>query len=217
MSLKSSASNVSYDNGPFGGNDAWTINFGYSVQDSFYLGARTQITEADFYVWEFPGDTMLSVDWQISGGASVGCPPGGCHGTADTTNSHHQGLLTDIYVGGLGYDIDLIKLTDLPVPSMGSGTYWLTLQNASVSSGDPVYWDENSGVGCGGWNGSGLGCPSSARESAIGTIPSESFTVDGYTVPGQNGPGETPEPGSIVLFGSGMLGMAGILRRGLME
>ena len=27
--------------------------------------------------------------------------------------------------------------------------YWLNLQNATSAGGDPVYWDENSGVGCG--------------------------------------------------------------------
>ena len=46
---------------------------------------------------------------------------------------------------------------------VGNGD-WLTLANAAVPSGDPVYWDENNG-------------PSAAEESAIGTIPSESFNV----------------------------------------
>ena len=57
-----------------------------------------------------------------------------------------------------------------------SGTYWVNLFNASVPSGDPVYWDENSGQGC-----HSTGCPSQAYESAVGTIPSESFDVAGFS------------------------------------
>jgi hypothetical protein len=71
-----------------------------------------------------------------------------------------------------------------------------------VPSGDPVYWDENSGAGC-----KSIGCPSQASESAVGTIASEAFTIIGTAA--------TPEPSSILLFGSGILGLAGVLRRKL--
>jgi hypothetical protein len=69
-----------------------------------------------------------------------------------------------------------------------------------VNNGDPIYWDENSG-------------PSSASESEVGTIPSESFTILG----GTTGTSSTsvPEPSSIMLLGSGILGLAGLLRRKL--
>ena len=45
-----------------------------------------------------------------------------------------------------------------------------------------------------------------AYENTIGSIPSEHFTL--------TGPGGTnsPEPSSILLFGSGILGLAGVLR-----
>jgi PEP-CTERM motif len=46
----------------------------------------------------------------------------------------------------------------------------------------------------------------------LGTIPSETFTLTGTTGSG----GTTPEPASILLFGSGVLGIAGVLRRRLM-
>jgi PEP-CTERM motif len=87
--------------------------------------------------------------------------------------------------------------------NFGSGTYWLNLQNAQSKLDDYFFWDENSGKGCG-----GSGCPSSASENAVGTIPSESFTIYG-------GGGTTPEPSSVMLFGSGILGLAGVLRRRL--
>jgi PEP-CTERM motif len=184
-----------YDNGPVNGTtDAWTINFGYVVSDTFTVGAGGGSGfSVDFAVWEFPGDTMQTVDWSITqteNGTGVG-------GTANATDKY---LSTNQY----GYNIDLIHIST-PIGQLNAGTYWLNLFNATVASGDPVYWDENSGKGCG-----GSGCPSSASESAVGTIPSEAFTVN-YS----GGTGSTPEPSSIMLFGSGLLGLAGLLRRKL--
>ena len=185
-----------YDNGPINGTtDAWTINFGYIVSDTFT--ASGNMTGFSFGVWEFPGDTLSSVDWSVTtqenGGNTI------ASGTASGANLSDSFISTNQY----GYDIDLIKATAAATLTSGS-SYWLNLQNASVPSGDPVYWDENSGVGCG-----GSGCPSKASESALGTIPSEAFTV------GMGGTGTVPEPSSIMLFGSGILGLAGLLRRKL--
>ena len=197
------AQNWSYDNGPINGTtDAWTINFGYIVSNTFTAGGAT--TGFEFGAWEFPGDSLSSVDWSVStqenGGTFIAqgtakgcCGPGGSGGS-----------LTDTFISSnqYGYNIDLITVTGLNVPTTNGTTYWLNLQNAVVPSGDPVYWDENSGVGCG-----GSGCPSSASESALGTIPSEAVTVGGGTS------GTTPEPGTILLFGTGALGLIGALRR----
>jgi hypothetical protein len=46
-----------------------------------------------------------------------------------------------------------------------------------------------------------------ALDSGVGSIPSESFTIVG------NANGGTPEPASILLFGSGLAGTASLLRR----
>ena len=119
--------------------------------------------------------------------------------------------LTDKFISNnaFGYDIDLITITGLNV-SLNAETYWLNLQNAEAPSGDPIFWEENSGVGCGGNNGKGGGCPSQASENAVGTIPSEAFTIIGT-----GSGGTTPEPDSFILLISGMLGVAGMLRRKL--
>ena len=74
-------------------------------------------------------------------------------------------LTDDISTNQFGYDIDKISASGLNVSA--SGTVWLNLQNAVVPSGDPVYWDENSGSS------------SQAYESAVGTIPSEAFDITG--------------------------------------
>ena len=187
---------ATYDNGPINGTtDAWTINFGYVVSDTFTLASAGTVTGVSFGVWEFPGDTMQTVDYTITStenGTGVGL----------TVNVSDKFISTNQF----GYNIDLISFNSGGVP-LSAGTYWLNLYNATVASGDPVFWDENSGKGCG-----GSGCPSSASESAVGTIPSEAFTIT-YSTGGTSG--TTPEPSSIMLFGSGILGLAGVLRRKL--
>ena len=185
-----------YDNGPINGTtDAWTINSGYVVSDTFSLPVdTTDVASIQFGVWEFPGDVMQTVDFTISS-TENGTGVGGTRNVTDTFISTNQ----------FGYDIDRISFNTGGVP-LNAGTYWLNLMNAVVPSGDPVYWDENSGAGC-----TSRGCPSSASESAVGTIPSEAFTLD-YTY--CCGP-TTPEPSSIMLFGSGILGLAGLLGRKL--
>ncbi len=185
LALASIPALADVNNGPINGTtDAWTINFGYVVSDTFTLSSASTVTSVSFGVWEFPGDTMSTVDWTITAtenGTGVGL----------TSNVTDKYISTNQY----GYNIDLISF-NAGVP-LAAGTYWLNLYNATVPSGDPVYWDENSG-------------PASASESAVGTIPSEAFTI------GTSGTsGSTPEPSSIMLFGSGILGLAGVLRRKL--
>ena len=129
-----------YDNGPINGTtDAWTINFGYIVSDTFTSHNGSNVTGFMFGVWEFPGDTMTSVDWSITSGENSGTVYGS--GTASGGSLSDSFISTNQY----GYDIDKITVSGLNV-ALGSGTYWLNLQNAAVPSGDPVYWDENSGV-----------------------------------------------------------------------
>ena len=202
-SLPAWAQNWSYDNGPINGTtDAWTINFGYIVSDTFGTGpglTNPVVTGFAFGVWEFPGDSMSSVQWSITGGENSGSVAGS--GTASGANLSDTFISTNQF----GYDIDKISVTGLNVSVISGAQYWLNLQNAAVPSGDPVFWDENSGVGCG-----GFACPSSASESAVGTIAGEAFTISGTA-----GTSTTPEPSSIMLFGSGILGLAGVLRRKL--
>ena len=176
---------VAYDNGPANGtSNAWAINFGYIVSDSFIASS---VSGFDIWVWEFPGDRVSAVDWSITSAPLGGTVYGS--GTASGSN------LTDVFVSTnqFGYNIDKISVTGLIAPLSGGGTYWFNLANASVASGNPVYWDENSGAGC-----QSPGCPSQAVESALGTIPSEAFDIAGggvdgpwaCKVPGDSAPAE---------------------------
>src|SRR5271165_6883109 len=156
-----------YDNGPINGNtDAWTINFGLSVSDSFTVpSGLLQATGITFGAWLFPGDSTPSLSVQI--GTS---PFSSNEMTLDGVPTLQIG---DRTTNNFGFDVCTLSAS-WPGVFLAGGTYWITLDNAAVPSGDPMYWDENSGVGCG-----GAGCPSSAQENSVGTIPSEAFTMYG--------------------------------------
>jgi uncharacterized repeat protein (TIGR03803 family) len=156
-----------YDNGPINGNtDAWTINFGFIVSDSFTItNDQTSITGMSFGAWLFPGDTLTSVEVSITSSENGGTS------YFDQTVNFTQGSCNS--TNGFGFNV-CTETGSFSGLTLNAGTYWVNLQNASVPSGDPVYWDENSGVGC-----TGQGCPSQASENTIGSIPSEAFTILG--------------------------------------
>ena len=181
-----------YDNGPTNGTtDGWTINFGFAVSNSFSLESAATINGLNFAAWVLPGDVLQSAEVSITSSEF-----GGTTYFDQTVSFTQSGCVSNQY----GYNVCTESGTFGDV-NLNAGTYWLNLQNASVNTGDPIYWDENSG-------------PSSASENSIGTIPSESFTLIGGTTTSTTN-SSTPEPSSVLLLGSGLLGVAGLLRRKL--
>src|ERR1035441_8290433 len=176
-----------YSNGAYNGtNDGWTINFGFTVSDSFTLSSGA-VSAFHFVYWDASAsDLLTTADLQL-GTTSFG-------GSATTVAFSNTFLGTNQF----GYNLYQADASGLSIPWAGGAGY-ATLGNACSTSGcslnTPIYWDENSG-------------PSTAYENTIGSIPSEAFTIT-------NGPSSTPEPSSIMLFGSGILGLAGVLRRKL--
>lgn len=187
------ADNVLYSNGPYNGTtDAWTINSGFSVSDSFTVSSASTVTYAGGVFWLLQGDTLTSADISF-GTTPFGNDLGNFVGITPVEN-------IDLGSNQFGFELWRYGWHFPPFPPINCYfppcDIFLTMANASTPNGDPVYWDENSG-------------PSTAYENTLGTIPSESFTIFGTPI------GTTPEPSGILLFGSGILALAGALRRTL--
>lgn len=179
-----------YDDGPTDGTtDAWTINFGFAVSNTFTLANQGHVSGLEFAAWLFPGDVLESVEVQMTSEEF-----GGTVYFDQQVNMTQSGCV----INQLGFDLCSESGT-FSGPTLNAGMYWLTLQNAVVNTGDPVYWDENSG-------------PSQASENTVGTLTAESFTILGSTGTTTT-TGTTPEPGTLMLFGSGALGLLGVLRK----
>jgi hypothetical protein len=179
-----------YSNGPINGTiDAWTINFNFEVSDSFTVtGGNSTVNGLSFGAWLAPGDTAISVEVSLTSNEAGG-----------TTFFDQVVSLTQSNCVANQFGFNVCEETgNFNGPQLANGSYWLNLQNAVVNTGDPLYWDENDG-------------PSEASNDAIGTLPSESFTMLGST-----GGGTTPEPGSLLLFASGVVSVAGVVRRKLL-
>ncbi len=180
-----------YDNGPINGTtDGWTINFGFVVSDTFTLFADSTVQGVAFGAWLFPGDVLQTAEVVISSAEF-----GGTIYTDQTISFTKSGCSSNQY----GYNV-CTETGTLANTNLSAGTDWLNLENAVVNTGDPVYWDENSG-------------PSQASENSVGTIPSEAFTILGGGC--CTAPPSTPEPSSFILLGSAILALSGVLGRKL--
>jgi hypothetical protein len=191
LAVAPAMADTSYSNGPYNGTaDAWLINFGFSVSDSFTLDSGSSIYEFDFVYWDASGSDLLTTVDMALGTTSFG-------GTPQTLTA-----FANSYLGTNQYGYYLYEAAYFLGGIPWSGDGFVTLSNACTTSGcsvnTPIYWDENSG-------------PSTAYANTLGSIPSEAFTLGGGCYYCQI----TPEPSSILLFGSGVLGLAGILRRKL--
>jgi PEP-CTERM motif len=202
----SASAQVLYDNGPINGNaQPWDIVNGFIVSDTFTVSSGQTVTGFELGVWNEGSDPMTSLQWSLTSGENSGTVYGS--GVAESSGGSGGTLMSQfLSQNQFGYTIDEITVTKLNINFASGGTYWLNLQNAKGNLGDYYFWDENSGIGCG-----GNGCPSSASDSGVGTIPSESFTITGMS-----STGTTPEPSSFMLLASGAIALAGVLRRKLL-
>jgi len=126
---------VAYSNGPIDGTfNAWTVDDGQYIANSFELNSTTTITGFTFGGWSKIGQTIDSIDFAITD--SLG------------SLSFSTAILSPGAVipnTGLG-DWDVRNYTASLAPlSLAAGTYYLVLGNAQTSGNGFGYWDINNG------------------------------------------------------------------------
>ncbi len=168
---------VIYDNGPYNGTtDAWDINFGFSVSDSFTVPPSSTLTGLHFVYWDASISDLLTLVDMAIGSTSFG---GSVQTLRGVTN-------TFLGINQYGYALYQADYT-LSGPSW-SGPGYITLSNACSTSGcsisNPIYWDENGG-------------PSTAYENTLGSIPSETFNITGTSYGGPPEDCFTPGDGGV--------------------
>jgi len=193
---------VLYTNGDFPNNatvQGWDVTHGNVAASTFDLTSNSILTGADIGLWAFPqGDALNSIDWSI---ASLPDGTGTTYasGTATITNSIDFGL------NNHGFDL-LWDTFALPNVALASGTYWLILQNGSVSGGDRIYWDQGGGAS-NSWISAGYLDPATNCGFSFNTNGSCGLSFDIM------GTANVPEPLTLSLFGAGLVGAVAMRRR----
>ena len=201
-----------YNDGGIDGNDnAFFVtgpsfpNFLGSVQDisnGFVAAASGTPNQLAWGEWSVGAPTSFSYEL---GSAAFGTDVGS--GTV-TQNAGNSVLL---FTNADGYGVYSVTVPVTSTALTAGNQYWLSISNATDAGNDGTQaWDIPN---------SGSGGPATCNFRQSGTnfgncgLGGESFTLTGNTTTTTTS--TTPEPTSIMLFGSGILGLAGVLRRKL--
>ena len=162
--------------------------FNQSISDGFVATASGTAYSLDFGVWVPAGTTPTTVSWWLGTTA---------FGSDISSGSTAQVGYTFLFNNG-GWDVYDAHVAGLSGSLSAGGSYWLTLGNANNSGGDQFdAWDINNG-------------PANCQ-FAVGGVPQGGCGFGGEAFTINSSP--TPEPGSMMMFGTGILGLAGVLRR----
>src|ERR1019366_4193933 len=214
LCLALAASAQIYSEGPIDGNDnAFFVtgpnlpNFLGSVQDisnGFVAATSGAASHLEWGEWSVGAPTSFSYEL---GSAAFGTDIGS--GTVGQT----AGNSTLLFTNGFGYGVYDVKVGITSAAMTAGSTYWLSISNATDASNDGTQgWDIPNG---------GSGGPAICNFRQSGTnygncgLGGEAFTISSACGAGPDCGPPVPEPSSILLFGSGILGLAGLLRRKL--
>jgi hypothetical protein len=196
------AAGTIYDNGPQDIHEhygAYGLTGTFWVSDTFSVSAgNPTINGLSIRIWMFPGNHNPTVELILSSQANGG----GTVYFSQVVQFSESGCYSD----GFGFNHCEETAQWNNGPALSNGTYWVTLKNGNFPSGDAIFWDANAGAGC-----QSQGCPSQA-EWTQGTIPSETFTILGTSGGSKS---TSPKTTSLLMFGSGFVGLVGIVRRKL--
>ena len=213
LCLALTASAQIYSEGPIDGNDnAFFVtgpafpNFLGSFQDisnGFVAANSGSPGGLEWGEWSVGAPTSFSYEL---GSAAFGTDLG------SGTVAQNAGNSTFLFTNGFGYGVYDAKASITSAAMTAGNTYWLSISNATDASNDGTQgWDIPNG---------GSGGPAICNFRQSGTnfgncgLGGESFTLSGCGAGPDCGP-PVPEPGSILLFGSGIVGLAGVVRRKL--
>jgi hypothetical protein len=180
--------NAFFIDGPGAGPDSQTIS------DEFVAAGTGTAGSLDFGMWVPTGSTPTTVSWEI--------------GTSAFLSDISSGFVvqvgfTFVNSNSDGFDVYNAHVDGLSGALVAGNTYYLTLGNGNDSFGNQlVAWDLNEGPATCFY---AVGGVSRGRCGFGG----ETFTIHSAGAPG------VPEPASLVLFGSGLLLLGGLLRRKL--
>jgi hypothetical protein len=174
------------------GNGSYTFEaWSPSISDSFTLSQDSTVTGVNLILWFLPADSPTSVTWQIDSSFT----------DFDSSTSLESGTSAVVspILEGNAYGYYPVYQVSIAIPSLAldAGTYWLELDGINSKNANGGFWNQSGGS-------------SIAYDDYPDFISSESFQILG--TPNSSA---TPEPSSFLLLGSGLAGLAGLIKRKL--
>lgn len=163
--------------------------------DNFTLGAATNITSVSWIGSFFNGSPGTITGFTLDFWSNAGGAPGTMLYTETVSGNAGQTFLQNDNVGDPTYSYSL----SAAFSAAAGTTYWLSIV---PNMAFPPQWGWETGTG-------GDGRAYQCFFGNCGPIPSDlAFAL--------YGPSTVPEPGSLILLGTGLLGLAGSMRRKLL-